>query len=463
MLNYIDVDKIGRIFKSYNLSKDNVLDFFIEEDGDDLKYLLKLYILSALEEYKHFDKLVNSVYHETSFSEIPPQEIINRKSPKTFWKKLKSKENEKEKSKKIAWIRKYFFGYVIYLERKKSLAIDKEAFLIKLKEEKNPYQKIKLGYQELQNYLEIQKLGKKIEEVYVKYFGSLDGFDEIQKLALFAKQYVINFEKRKAQEEKKILSYELHPYYKSYKNGEITLTQFLQEYKRIENEFEFDLNTLIENIYLYSYESIIVDFAIQYFDETNIIDFLKVDILFNYHMLTKLFDTPFLQEDSLEQILFNIRIEMSKYDPTSQDKTEDRGNDYKGLKFGTNPLRPEYRETNLSERNQFFKNTARVSEIKEKMQELFSDYERIKLIDDDNEYALECYKLSQKFIQIHPYENGNGRTSKYLLDYLLLKRNILPFTITDSYYLTHCYLSSNSSQENYYNQRQLVMGRRINL
>ncbi len=179
-------------------------------------------------------------------------------------------------------------------------------------------------------------------------------------------------------------------------------------------------------------------------------------------MLTKLFDLSFLQEDSLQKILFNIRTEMAKYDPTSQDKTEDNINDYKGLKFGTNPLRVEYRETNLSERNQFFKNTAKVHEIEEKMQELFSDYERIKLIEDNDEYAFECYKLSQRFIQIHPYENGNGRTSKYLLDYLLLKRNILPFTITDSYYLTNCYLSSTSSPESYYTQRKLVMSSRVN-
>ena len=97
------------------------------------------------------------------------------------------------------------------------------------------------------------------------------------------------------------------------------------------------------------------------------------------------------------------------------------------------------------------------------MNDLIIKYNEVKEINDNTKYAIECYKISQEFLQIHPYSNGNGRTSKYLFYYLLLRRNILPFTITDNNYLTHCYENITTKPENYFMYRNNIMARRSKL
>ena len=66
-------------------------------------------------------------------------------------------------------------------------------------------------------------------------------------------------------------------------------------------------------------------------------------------------------------------------------------------------------------------------------------------IESDISYLLDCYNDAWKdldpyqrealfhlcFIRIHPYEDGNGRTSRLLLNYSLLRQGLAPVIITD--------------------------------
>ena len=75
------------------------------------------------------------------------------------------------------------------------------------------------------------------------------------------------------------------------------------------------------------------------------------------------------------------------------------------------------------------------------MLELEEQYKEIIELENDEEYLKAAYNLSKRFLQIHPFADGNGRKFKYLFYYLCLKRNILPPTITDTVECTPCYLS----------------------
>jgi len=55
-------------------------------------------------------------------------------------------------------------------------------------------------------------------------------------------------------------------------------------------------------------------------------------------------------------------------------------------------------------------------------------------IENREEYINKAIHIFQRFIQIHPYVDGNGRTSRALLDIMLINRNIVPPVLYDTYY-----------------------------
>lgn len=85
---------------------------------------------------------------------------------------------------------------------------------------------------------------------------------------------------------------------------------------------------------------------------------------------------------------------------------------------------------------------AEVSEIPERMEELLAMYKE--LVDDKTIDVFEreaAFHLN--FIKIHPFEDGNGRVGRLLLDYNLLKEGVAPVIITDDlveYY--HSYIKN---------------------
>lgn len=416
MLKYIETSKIGTIFNSYNLNTSNILDFLITEDNDNLKQLLKLYLLSTLEDYKHIEKLTDNIYFSQVFSETPTNEIILKLPIKQFWQKVKERENTKDLSEERIWLAKNFDSYLYYVVGKESREQIQAELKQRIKQERNIFKRKKLK-SELQDKIEsASDLEKDIKEKYESNFGSLNGLEELSATITTLVEYLKSTASKKGQS--------FNPY---------------QETPRV------------------------FRFIFTYLDERKTIDFLKEDLVFNYFMITKIFSSSILKEDNLKEILFYIRKLMSDYDITAKDQTIDSDIDYRGLPASTNPLGPEYRNVEITSDNEFFNKTTNPKDIANDMEDLFERFNKINQITDDLEYAQECYKLSQEFLQIHPYINGNGRTSKFLFYILLLKRNILPFTITDNNSLTPCYEDTSINKENYFEYRNSVMTRRSGL
>lgn len=84
--------------------------------------------------------------------------------------------------------------------------------------------------------------------------------------------------------------------------------------------------------------------------------------------------------------------------------------------------------------DKFFTMTSKAEDIKSDMQQLENEYEELKKIENREEYVNRAIYIFQRFIQIHPYVDGNGRTSRALLDVMLLNRDIIPPILYDTYY-----------------------------
>lgn len=94
------------------------------------------------------------------------------------------------------------------------------------------------------------------------------------------------------------------------------------------------------------------------------------------------------------------------------------------------------RESQLASDNDGFIQGASLNkeQIVRGMEILSQRYEDIMKISDTTKYVSECAKFLHDFIMIHPFSDGNGRTSRMLLQVMLAKRNILLPSLFDSDY-----------------------------
>ena len=88
----------------------------------------------------------------------------------------------------------------------------------------------------------------------------------------------------------------------------------------------------------------------------------------------------------------------------------------------------------ITSEDNFFKMSSKGKSVKSDMQQLGEEYEELKKIENREEYINKAIHIFQRFIQIHPYVDGNGRTSRALLDIMLINRNIVPPVLYDTYY-----------------------------
>ena len=94
----------------------------------------------------------------------------------------------------------------------------------------------------------------------------------------------------------------------------------------------------------------------------------------------------------------------------------------------------EYRNTYIEGNNSFFKTCSKQEDVVPHMNALAEEYEELKAIEDTDKYIDKAIDIFQRLVQIHPYFDGNGRTSRALLDIMLINRNIVPPILYDTYY-----------------------------
>ena len=85
----------------------------------------------------------------------------------------------------------------------------------------------------------------------------------------------------------------------------------------------------------------------------------------------------------------------------------------------------EYRSTILKGGNIFFANTKEPKDIPHSMESLNEEFKELLQIEDAEVYVRKAGELWYKFMLIHPYLDGNGRSGRYLLNALLAHKGFI--------------------------------------
>lgn len=395
-LVYVDIHEMEEKFRSYNLSYDNILDFMASDHSDDkYKRMLKLYLCSLLEGYKHIDYLrllfclvYKENQKENSMDGAEFVDIISSNSDYSFWKLVLEDRSNLDTSSLLLWMSLYFDDYCKYLFVNDDMDLEKNGVV--------SADKKSVGEVEERDYLIAkfqQCMGSNI---------SIDTFNIfVRAVSYHIKQ---NFDN-------------------------ITGEDLVDETKYF-----------CEDVLGGDYVSV-----------------LKCDLVFNYNMILDMFSSSLVESGELADILSTIRNlfhrNAKKFLDCTRTELINLGDDYRDFQcVGTGT---------------FWDSTPDWDEIHMRMDDLFKKYKILCADKDDSSYVLKSFELSQELLQIHPYRNGNGRTSKYLLFLLSIKRNILPITVTDGHYLPKCYYRMQSSGDDmearasYCRYRQEVTKRRF--
>ena len=147
---------------------------------------------------------------------------------------------------------------------------------------------------------------------------------------------------------------------------------------------------------------------------------LKSDIVLNYQLTKHVFNN-IDNNKTLDEVLLGIRETFSKYASTNLSEVQ----------IDTKYIENDFPISSLQ--NDFLKSRVQGSQIKAEMDKLNSDFEELKTISNNEEYMKKALDIFQRFVQIHPYGDGNGRTSRYLLNYMFAAKNIVPPVLYDTY------------------------------
>lgn len=410
--NEYNMEKFVKIITQYNLTVDNVVEFFLEEDGDIYKYMLKTYIMPLMENYKHILILQKYVFCDEDFD--PVNEILSRKANKPSWQKILNFNSIHECFNSDRELIQRYLSFFVFLDEELEIQKDLET---KISNEKNSLKRLRLEQQLLKKKKQLLKQQNRIKR-------SFDSEEEFKKY------------------EKKI-------------NDFLEMAKKDVGYSMYKNKGVGD-DILIEHI----------SSCISYYIEKGnnsiwSVELLKRDLVFCYHMICKFFSKEFLNENDLSKLLHNIRVELSNFKISGID-SPDPHEHVGSTEYRTVILEQTFYDesTGIISINPFWANTSKPDEINDDMQKLFLKYQKINEISNDEEYVLASYRLTEEFLQIHPYSNGNGRTSKYLFYVLLLKRGIIPFTKTDSWVMSPCYEEIGKT-ENYIFARQTIFNDRL--
>ena len=389
-ISYCNREKIGEVLKTldYRVNK-NPFEFMSRHETTVEEYIIKIQLLSLLENYRHIIylryifKIYCNDYSIPELSEI--YEIVNRSKEKRFWGAFLQQNPYSDKTLSDLWrwelggtLDRYCFYYIDDSIEVKGIPDD-----------------------EIEREKDKEEILKELLEILRNTGFSLESFNT-----------------------------------------------FIMK-----NKEESELKSKTNNDFLKSVSIQIRELR----DCSRRIDKLKRDLIFNLCLLLDIFNTELFLENDLSIILKEIRSSFKIYMGVSGYGRNDWSidiNNY-GIEYRDFTLK-KYKVT--SQENQFWLQTTEPDDIPAEMDKLFEEFKNINDIEDDEEYAKRCYLLSQRLLQIHPYKDGNGRTSKYLLFVLLLKRNILPLTVTDSHELSNCYNTMNP--EDYFSGRTNLISHR---
>ena len=384
-LDYIDIHEMEVRFRSYNLDINNILQFMVSNANDDkYKRMLRLYLCSLLESYKHIDylrALFCLVYNKEFIEGEEFIDIISSNIDSSFWKSVLKDRCVFDSDALISWINRHFSDYFKYFE------LDSENNLVFIGGKDDDF--------------EFVTLVRRFEQCVGSNI-SPEAFNN------FVNVVICNIKK---------------------KYGEMD-----------EWELEIEFKAFCEELFCEDYISLLIN-----------------DLVFNYQMILSLFSRNLVRANNLFDVLGTIR---NLFYRNAKEFL-----DYSGLELVD--LNDEYRDFQCDGDGSFWEKTPNFDDVPEMMNQLSKKFQVVCDEKDDSAYVLKAFELSQELLQIHPYRNGNGRTSKYLLFLLMVRRNLLPITMTDGHYLPECYCrmqelsDNNEAVSRYFRYRQEVMRRRV--
>lgn len=140
------------------------------------------------------------------------------------------------------------------------------------------------------------------------------------------------------------------------------------------------------------------------------------DIGSQLKMTLGIFDGKNLQSEDLISLIDNIRKQMMKCSVISDHE-----------------LTTKYRTKSLGKSKYIIGTNYNAERITEEMNKLNTEFKRLKSNDNIEDYIRGCADIFQKFLMIHPFMDGNGRTSRIMLMVILAQRNIFIPNIYDTY------------------------------
>lgn len=146
------------------------------------------------------------------------------------------------------------------------------------------------------------------------------------------------------------------------------------------------------------------------------VDVLFSDIDSQVKMNIGMYDENILKSQNFLSLIHHIRVQMKKNEIVS---------DF--------PISTEYRRQSLKKNNYIVGNSFSYEQITEAMNQLNEEFEQIKTTDNLEEYIRGCADIFQKFLMIHPFMDGNGRTSRVMLNAMMAQRNIFIPGVYNSY------------------------------
>ncbi len=144
--------------------------------------------------------------------------------------------------------------------------------------------------------------------------------------------------------------------------------------------------------------------------------FIK-DVKGNMQIAQEMYSPELLKSETLSQMVSGIRtILKNKEIHCDREITE---------QYRNGPLKS----------NQFIKgaNFSR-NQIEEEMKKLETEYSDAIACENPEEYVRRCADIHLKFLMIHPFSDGNGRTAKILLSTMLAQKDLIMPALIDTYY-----------------------------
>lgn len=374
------VEKLKQKINNMTINYENSLDFMMSE-ADEYTLLIKRYICSQLEVKFHFYGLTESLdYHGKC--EEPLLQIIRGEDPILIKKAIEYEKKFSYENMSKNDIFTQATGSVFVgnerMSKSKSIYLSEVVIPNKIKEKQLEFDNLhKL------NFTKKKRILKEIDEL----------LNEMDKHKKISRTYVSKYSVQESQDEIKLKQRDWEMFY------------------------EEIINCIKKNPAIFSQQSIRELMLDKAFIPSRMHN-LRNDIVLNFNLLKASLNIKTKNND-LYNILFSIRTQFK------ENISPDGAYSFDYISFRDENL--------LTQNSDFFKSVSKGKDVKSNMENLKEEYNKLQNINDYEEYIKKSIHIFQKLLLIHPYYDGNGRTSRYLFYCLLANKGIIPPVLYDTY------------------------------